>query len=169
MDEGHATRKGSRPALATWLATWFGAGLLPFAPGTWGSLAALPFAWGLMWLGGPWLLLLAAALVFALGLWAADGYMQAVGVHDPSAVVIDEIVGQWLTLLVAALNPLAYLLGFLLFRIVDVIKPWPVSWLDRRVGGAFGVMIDDVGAAVYAGLLLWLAERWLLPDLWPWP
>jgi phosphatidylglycerophosphatase A len=148
--------------LATWLATWFGAGLLPRAPGTWGSLAALPFAWALMWLGGPWLLLAATALVFGLGLWAAGRYMQATGAHDPGAVVIDEIAGQWLTLCVAPLDPIAYLLGFVLFRIADVLKPWPASWLDRRVGGAFGVMIDDLAAAVYAGLLLWAADRWLL-------
>jgi phosphatidylglycerophosphatase A len=161
MSESVAAAKPSLPAL--WLATWFGAGLLPGAPGTWASFAALPFAWALVWAGGPWLLLAAAAVVFAIGLWAADRYMQAVGVHDPGAVVIDEIAGQWLTLCVAPLNPLAYLLGFVLFRITDVLKPWPASWLDRRVGGAFGVMIDDVPAGLYAGLLLWLADRWLLP------
>ncbi len=161
MAKALASARPSRPAL--WLATWFGAGLLPGAPGTWGSLAALPFAWGLVWAGGPWLLLAAAALVFALGLWAADRYMHAVGVHDPGAVVIDEIAGQWLTLCVAPLNPLAYLLGFVLFRITDMLKPWPAGWLDRRVGGGFGVMIDDVPSALYAALLLWLADRWLLP------
>ena len=164
MHDTLATAKPDRAALrlATWLATWFGAGLLPWAPGTWASLAALPFAWGLVWLGGPWLLLAAAALVFGLGLWAAGRYMRAVGVHDPGAVVIDEIAGQWLTLCIAPLDPRAYLLGFVLFRLADVLKPWPVSWLDRRVGGGFGVMIDDVAAAVYAGLLLWAADRWLL-------
>jgi len=154
-----AATKPSLPAL--WLATWFGAGLLPGVPGTWASLAALPFAWGLVWWGGIWLLLAAAAVVFALGLWAADRYMQAVKVHDPGAIVIDEIAAQWLTLAVAPLNPLAYLLGFVLFRIFDVLKPWPASWLDRRVGGAFGVMIDDIAAAVYAGAVLWLFVPWL--------
>jgi phosphatidylglycerophosphatase A len=148
---------------ALWLATWFGTGLLPGAPGTWGSLAALPFAWALMSFGGPRLLLGAAALVFVAGLWASTRYMQAVGVHDPGAVVIDEVAGQWLTLTVAPLEPLAYLLGFVLFRIADVLKPWPASWLDRRVGGAFGVMIDDVAAAIYAGAVLALAVHWLQP------
>jgi phosphatidylglycerophosphatase A len=159
MPDSAAAAKPSLPAL--WLATWFGAGLLPGAPGTWGSLAALPFAWALVWWGGPWLLLAAAAVVFGVGLWAADRYMHAVKVHDPGAVVIDEIAAQWLTLCVAPLDPLAYLLGFVLFRIADVLKPWPASWLDRRVGGAFGVMIDDVAAAGYAGLALWLILRWL--------
>jgi phosphatidylglycerophosphatase A len=160
MHEALPTAKPGRAAL--WLATWFGCGLLPFAPGSFASLAALPLAWALTWLGGPWLLLAAAACVFGLGLWAADRYMTAVGVHDPNAVVIDEIAGQWLTLCIVPLDPLAYLLGFVLFRIADVLKPWPISWLDRRVGGAFGVMIDDLGAAVYAGFALWLIARWVL-------
>jgi phosphatidylglycerophosphatase A len=161
---GEATVAAGGPALrlATLLATWFGAGRLPWAPGTWGSLFALPLAWPLLTLGGPWLLLVAAALVFALGLWASDRYMKAVGLHDPGAIVIDEVAGQWLTLAVAPLDPLAFLLGFVLFRVADVLKPWPAGWLDRRVGGAFGVMIDDVAAAVYAGGILALVI-WLLP------
>jgi phosphatidylglycerophosphatase A len=159
---GEATATAGGPALwlAISLATWFGAGRLPWAPGTWGSLAALPLAWLLLALGGPWLLLIAAALVFAIGLWASDRYMKAVGLHDPGAIVIDEVAGQWLTLAIAPLDPLAFLLGFVLFRVTDVLKPWPASWLDRRVGGAFGVMIDDVAAALYAGgvlaIVLWL-------------
>jgi len=146
-----------------WLATWGGIGLLPGTPGTFASLSALPLAWLLTAAGGIWLLLAAAVAVFVVGLWAAERYMAAVGIHDPTAVVIDEIAGQWLTLCVAALEPLAYVAGFVLFRVFDVLKPWPVSWLDRRVGGGFGVMIDDVGAALYAGGALWLIDLWLLP------
>jgi len=138
------------------LATWFGAGFLPGMPGTWGSLAALPFAFAIAWAGGPAALLLGAALVFLTGLWAADRYMALAGVHDPGPVVVDEVVGQWLTLALAPLDPLAYALGFVLFRIFDVLKPWPAGWLDRRVGGALGVMVDDVAAAVYAALVLHL-------------
>jgi phosphatidylglycerophosphatase A len=145
------------------LATWFGAGLLPKAPGTWGALAALPFAWGLVWLGGPVLLLTAAALVFALGLWASARYSEAVGIHDAGAIVIDEVAAQWLTLAVAPLEPLAYLLGFLLFRIADMAKPWPANWIDRRVGGGLGIMADDVVAAIYAGGVLMLLLAWLEP------
>lgn len=148
-------------APAALLATWFGTGLLPFAPGSFGALSALPLAWLLVAWGGSALLLLAAAAIFAVGLWASARYMAAHGVHDPNAVVIDEVVGQWLTLALVPLDPLVYGLGFLLFRIFDVIKPWPVNWIDRRVGGAFGVMIDDVAAAVYAGLVLWLVARWV--------
>ena len=116
------------------LATWFGAGRLPRAPGTWGSLAALPFAAALAWLGGPWLVLLAALAVFGLGMWASDRYMAAYGVHDPGAIVVDEVVGQWLTLALLPLTPIAYLLGFVLFRITDMVKPWPAR-LDRSQDG----------------------------------
>jgi phosphatidylglycerophosphatase A len=160
MRAGEATASARGPAL--WLATWCGSGLLPWAPGTFASLSALPLAWLLMMAGGVWLLLAATLLVFLIGLWAAERYMAAVGIHDPTAVVIDEIAGQWLTLAIAPLDPFAYATGFLLFRVFDVLKPWPVSWLDRRVAGGFGVMIDDLGAALYAGGALWLI-------LWLWP
>lgn len=145
------------------LATWFGAGLLPIAPGTWASLAALPLAALLAWLGGPWLVLIAAGLVFLVGIWAAGPYMAALGVHDPTAVVIDEIAGQWLTLAFAPLDPLAYLAGFFLFRVFDVLKPWPINVIDREIGGAFGVMADDVLAGVYAAVVLWAIVTWLWP------
>lgn len=137
-------------------ATWFGCGWLPRMPGTWGALAALPLAWLLVSLGGPLLLLLAAAAAFAIGLWAADRYMDAVDLHDPSAVVIDEVAAQWLTLVLMPQDVVVYLLGFLLFRGFDIMKPWPVNWLDRRVGGAIGVMIDDIVAALYAILVLYV-------------
>jgi phosphatidylglycerophosphatase A len=143
------------------LATWFGAGRLPRAPGTWASLTALPFAAALDWLGGPWLMLLAALAVFGLGVWASDRYMAAYGLHDPAAIVVDEVVGQWLTLALLPLTPIAYLLGFILFRLADMLKPWPAAWIDRTVAGGVGVMLDDVVAGIYAGgialaLLVWL-------------
>ena len=161
MRASRAGATASGPPL--WLATWCGTGFLPWAPGTFAALTALPLAWLLVAAGGPWLLLAAALATFLLGIWAAERYMAAVGIHDPTAVVIDEIAGQWLTLCAAPLDPLAYGVGFVLFRVFDVLKPWPVGWLDRRVGGSFGVMIDDVGAALYAGGALWLIDLWLLP------
>jgi phosphatidylglycerophosphatase A len=161
MRASQASATASGPPL--WLATWCGTGLLPWAPGSWASLSALPLAWLLMLAGGPWLLLAATLVVFVAGIWAAERYMAAVGIHDPTAIVVDEIAGQWLTLAIAPLDPLAYALGFFLFRVFDVLKPWPVSWLDRRVGGGFGVMIDDIGAALYAGGTLWLIDRLVLP------
>jgi phosphatidylglycerophosphatase A len=144
------------------LATWFGAGRLPRAPGTWASLIALPLAAALAWAGGPWLVLMAALGMFGLGIWASDRYMAAYGVHDPAAVVVDEVVGQWLTLALLPLTPLAYLVGFVLFRIADMLKPWPAAWIDRTVAGGVGVMLDDVVAAVYAGGLTLLMVS-LLP------
>ncbi len=161
MASDHRRPSETTERIAIWLATWGHVGDLPKAPGTFGSIAALPFASALAWLGGSWLLLLAAILVFVLGLWAAERYMARMHEHDPGAIVIDEVAGQWLTLLAAPLTPSAYLLGLLLFRLFDILKPWPIGWLDRHVAGAFGVMIDDVVAALYAGLLLFLAS-WLM-------
>ena len=143
------------------LATWFGAGRLPRAPGTWGSLAALPLAAVLDWLGGAWLVLLAALAVFGLGVWASDRYMAAYRLHDPAAIVVDEVVGQLLTLALLPLTPIAYLLGFVLFRVADMLKPWPAGWIDRTVADAFGVMLDDVVAAIYAGALALVLLGWL--------
>ena len=137
------------------LATWFGCGLLPKAPGTWGSAAALPCAALLVWLGGPWLLLVAAALAFALGVWASEVYARANGLEDPGAVVIDEVVGQWLALVPAAGVFWLYLPGFLAFRLFDILKPWPVSWADRAVHGGWGIMLDDVLAGLYAAALVY--------------
>lgn len=152
-------RLGDGPAL---LATWFGAGLVPRAPGSLAALSALPGAALLVWLGGPALLLGAAAALFALGIWASDAYMAAVKVHDPPAIVVDEVVGQWITLALLPLDPLLYALGFVLFRVVDVVKPWPANFIDRAVTGGFGVMLDDVVAGVYAGGALLIIVAW-----WP--
>lgn len=153
-----------RPALpfyhpAMLLATWFGAGLLPVAPGTWGSLAALPFAWLIALHFGPAGLLIASLAAFILGCWAAGVVVRARGIADPGCIVIDEVAGQWLVLAAAPTEPLAYAVGFVLFRIADIGKPWPASWADRTVHGGLGVMLDDTFAAVYAALLLLLLAR----------
>lgn len=147
----------ARARLAALIATCGGIGNLPKAPGTWGSLAALPLAWGLLVLGGPPALAAAALVLFLAGCWAAEVNGRATGVHDPGSVVVDEVVGQWLTLLAApslALGWRGLALGFLLFRLFDIWKPWPVRLADRRLKGGFGVMADDILAAVYGGLLL---------------
>lgn len=140
------------PALL--LATWFGIGLIPLAPGTWASLAALPFAWAIRSLWGAPSLALAVALIFAVGCWAAAIVAKRSGIADPGAIVIDEIAGQWLVLLAAPLSPLAWSLAFLLFRLFDIWKPWPVRWIDHHVKGGLGIMLDDVAAAGYAVLAL---------------
>jgi phosphatidylglycerophosphatase A len=141
------------------LATWFGAGLLPKAPGTWGSLAALPFAWLISARFGPTGLFVAGLAAFLVGCWAADVVAKAGGVRDPQSVVIDEVAAQWLVLAAVPANLLAYAAGFLLFRIADIVKPWPASWADRAVHGGFGIMLDDLFAAVYAGAALLLLVR----------
>lgn len=144
---------GRDPGL--WLATWFGCGLSPRAPGTVGTLAALPFGFAIMWYGGTAGLLLAALIVSAAGLWAAGVYERKSGTHDSGAIVIDEVAGMWLTLCAGTLSPLSFVLAFGLFRLFDILKPWPVSWADRELPGAAGVMADDIIAGILAGLCLW--------------
>jgi phosphatidylglycerophosphatase A len=138
------------------IATWFGAGLLPFMPGTWGSLAALPFAWIIAWLFGARALLLAAAALFFIGWWAAAQVTRASGIEDDGSIVVDEVAGQWLTLVVTPPDLIAYGLGFVLFRLFDIAKPWPARWADQTLGGGFGVMADDVVAGFYAATALLL-------------
>ncbi len=130
--------------------TWFGVGRLPFAPGTWGSLAALPFAWILAGAGGSVLLAGAVLAVFLIGWGASAVHVRRVGVADPSWVVIDEVAGQWLALIGAPLDPLAYAVGFALFRAADILKPWPAGWADRSLKGGLGIMLDDLFAGAYA-------------------
>jgi phosphatidylglycerophosphatase A len=143
---------------AALIATGGGIGLLPGAPGTWVSLAALPCAWAIRSLGGSGALAAAAVLAFALGCWAAARVVRASGRSDPGAIVIDEIAGQWLVLLAAPLDWRAYAAAFLLFRLFDIVKPWPIRAIERRVAGGLGVMLDDIAAAIYAVALLLLGE-----------
>jgi phosphatidylglycerophosphatase A len=144
---------------ASLLATWFGAGLLPVAPGTWGSLAALPFAWAIATLLGQPALLIAAAIMFCVGWWAAAQVGRASGVADQGSIVIDEVAGQWLTLAVVPPSAAAYVLGFLLFRLFDITKPWPVSAAERSIPGGLGVMADDIVAGIYAAVLLYVLHE----------
>jgi phosphatidylglycerophosphatase A len=139
---------------AVLLATWFGAGLLPVTPGSWGAFAALPVAWAVRARSGLPGLAVAAAIVFFVGWWAASRVAAASGVEDPGAVVIDEVAGQWLVLLAAPPDLAVWAIAFVLFRIFDIGKPWPVGWADRHVHGGLGIMLDDVLAAGYAALVL---------------
>ena len=146
---------------ATLLATWFGAGKLPVAPGSWGSLAALPFAWGLAWFGGPFTLAAGAMVMLGAGIWASNRVVAASGAKDPGEIVIDEVAGQWLALAAAPLDPLVYGAGFVLFRIFDIFKPWPASWIDRNMDGGAGIMLDDIIAGAYAGAALYFLVPYL--------
>jgi phosphatidylglycerophosphatase A len=145
------------------IATVGGIGHLRPAPGTWGSLAALPIAWFAWQVGGAALLLAAAAAAFVLGLWASAVMVHNSANKDPGFIVIDEVAGQLLAALPIALwsgrsvgpEPLVALaLAFGLFRALDIAKPWPIGWIDRRAPGAWGVMLDDIAAGLIAALLL---------------
>ena len=139
--------------LSTLIATLGGLGRVPFAPGTIASLAALPFAWLFSYYGGN-LLLLGATLAAALiGTWACDVYAHNANAIDPSECVADELAGQWLTCAFAPLSLAGMLAAFLLFRLFDVLKPWPIPLAERFEGG-LGIMADDIVAAVMAGLLV---------------
>lgn len=136
------------------VATWFGSGLAPVAPGTFGSAATFPPALAIAVAAGAPGLLAAAAVVFALGLWAAERYVRETGNPDPKEVVIDEVAGQLLPLAVAPLGLAPWLAAFLLFRVFDILKPWPCDYLDRTLHGGFGVMADDIAAGVYAAICM---------------
>jgi phosphatidylglycerophosphatase A len=146
---------------AVWLSTWFGCGFAPMAPGTVGSLAAIPLAALVMWLGGPWPLAAVAVGVLIVGIWSTGIYARAAGIVDPHEAVVDEVAGQCLTLTVVPLAPLPYLIGFLLFRAFDVIKPFPIRWLERKLPGGYGIMLDDIAAALYAMIAYRLGSHWL--------
>jgi phosphatidylglycerophosphatase A len=137
------------------VATWFGSGLIPFAAGTWGSLAALPFAWVIHSYWGAAGLIVATIVATIAGIWASNVLSARSSVNDPGFIVIDEVAAMFLTLIAAPRTWWAYAIGFLLFRIADIVKPWPASWCDREVHGGLGVMLDDLVAGVYACAATW--------------
>jgi len=148
--------------LARAIATWFGCGYAPAAPGTVGSLAALAIAIALHQLAGlrAWQFAVLAGAVFAPGVWAATETARAVRIKDPGIVVVDEVIGQWIALAGAhALNWKSYLGAFALFRLFDIWKPPPVRQLEALPEG-LGIVADDAMAGLYAALVLFLAG-WL--------
>ncbi len=110
-------------------------------------------------LGGPIAVGAAAIIVFLIGWWASERIVQADGLEDPSWVVIDEVAGQWLTLLLTPPSLIGYLAGFALFRLFDIWKPWPVSWADQKIKGGLGIMLDDVLAGLM-GLIVLSLLHW---------
>ena len=121
-------------------------------------MAALPCAWAIRGLGGAAALAAAAVIAFALGWWAAARVARSSGQHDPGFIVIDEIAAQWLVLLAAPLDWRWYAMAFLLFRLFDITKPWPIRTVERRVADGLGIMLDDTVAALYALAVLLIAE-----------
>ncbi len=145
------------------IATWFGSGLLPKAPGTWGSLAAFPFAYIISVYTCPYALIFGTIALFFIGIWASDKIEKNAQVKDPGFIVVDEVVGQWIALLplpflYSFLNPDSFHLyfaviaavAFIAFRIFDIWKPWPVNYVDKNIHGGYGIMLDDVIAGMYA-------------------
>jgi phosphatidylglycerophosphatase A len=138
------------------LAYGFGAGLSPKAPGTLGTVVAIPIYVLLAWLGSTaYFVCLAVALV--AGIFICGYTAKALEVDDPKSVVWDEVVGYLITMIGVPLGAVWVVAGFLLFRLFDIWKPWPIRWLDRNVKGGLGIMVDDVAAAIPACLILNLA------------
>jgi len=148
--------------LARMAGTVFGVGYLRPAPGTWGSLVALPLGWGLHVLGGFSLLVTATAAIFIIGIWATREMTAGADNHDPSEIVIDEVAGQLIALLPLSFSATSlglditilwpgWISAFVLFRLFDITKPGLVGWADRR-DDPLGVMLDDVIAGVFAAI-----------------
>jgi phosphatidylglycerophosphatase A len=143
-----------RPSFAHILGTWFGCGHVPYAPGTAGTLGAVPL-YLVLRSTGHLAVLTAAVLITGIGIWAADIVAKEVGKKDPQIVVIDEVAGVLLTLSVARPSFCALAAGVVLFRIFDQTKPWPARAAERKLPGGWGIVLDDVAAGVWgaAGLL----------------
>ena len=142
------------------LAFGLGKGLAPFAPGTFGSIPGVILFWFTLDQGLYVQLAVVAALVLS-GVWLCGESARRIGVHDHGGIVWDEITGMYITLLVAPFTLAGWILAFVLFRVMDIVKPWPIRDLDHRIGGGLGIMLDDLVAALYAALLLGL-YRWLM-------
>jgi phosphatidylglycerophosphatase A len=138
-------------------ATCFGVGWSPIAPGTVASLVALPFGWVLVLLG--WQsILVGALLATGLGIWACGVYARKNRIHDPAECVLDEVAGQWFGLIPVAVEMRGgdwrpFVMGFIFFRLFDILKPWPISAVEKLPGG-LGIMMDDVLAGFIAAALL---------------
>jgi len=145
---------------AGFFAFGFGSGLSPFAPGTFGTLASIPLYLVLTQLSWPmyaWLVFIA----FVVGVKLCDVTGGRLGVHDYGGIVWDEFVGFWITMFLIPFSWQNVVIGFFVFRFFDIIKPYPIGWLDKKVSGGFGVMIDDVLAGVYAMLVMLLVAKYI--------
>ena len=148
-------------SLSGLLAFGFGSGLAPKAPGTWGTLAAVPFLF--LWQYLPWpVYLLMLVVSFTAGVFICQSVSNKLGVHDHGGIVWDEFVGLWLTFFMVELTWQSVLIGFVLFRIFDILKPFPIKWLDQKVKGGFGIMIDDVLAGIFAAVILQILIKYIL-------
>ena len=141
-----------------WLATWGGFGFLRPAPGTWGSIGALPFGIILYMLAGNAAILFGVGFVIYFGLKAIDRFQEQTKTEDNSMIVVDEVAGQWIALMAAGSNPVLIIASFLFFRLFDITKIYPVNWCEKNLPGARGVMADDLVAGAYAFICVMLAS-----------
>ena len=142
-----------RDRVARVLATWFGCGLIRGAPGTMGTLGAIPL-YLLLRPHGPLAVALAAMILTAVGVWAADVVAKKTQIKDPQFVVIDEVAGVLITLIAAPPTWRALLLGFVLFRLLDQWKPWPARQAERNLPGGWGIVFDDVAAGAWGAIAI---------------
>lgn len=152
------------------LATLFGVGLVPKAPGTFGTLAAIPLVWGLS-LAGPLVYMAVTILLLPVAVLACEFYEQSKGGHDHKEIVIDEVLGFLITMVWMPMTWQAIVIGFVLFRVLDITKPLFIGYLDKKVQGGLGVVLDDVAAGLVASLIMqvlytqtnWLGSQILVP------
>jgi phosphatidylglycerophosphatase A len=135
------------------LSLGFGSGLAPFAPGTFGTLVAIPLYWWASQLSFA-AYIITIVIGFSVGVYLCGYTSRSLGVHDHSGIVWDEIVGYFITMIAVPLDWRWVLAGFVLFRIFDIVKPWPIRWVDKHLQGGFGIMFDDVLAGIFALLTL---------------
>ncbi|MCG6200458.1 phosphatidylglycerophosphatase A [Psychromonas antarctica] len=135
------------------VAVGFGSGLASKAPGTFGTLAAVPFYYLMSFLSlDIYIVILVASSL--LGFWLCHITSRDMGVHDHKSIVWDEFVGYWITMVMVPFSIKWAIVGFVLFRFFDIIKPYPISWLDKKVGGGLGIMIDDIVAGLFSAIVL---------------
>lgn len=145
------------------LASGFGAGLSPIAPGTMGTLVAVPL-WAIFASFLPlWGYLLLIIIASIIGITICQKASDELGVHDHGGIVWDEFVGLWITMLFAPVSWASAILGFLLFRFFDVLKPWPIKAIDEKISGGFGIMFDDIIAGIFALIALQLVLHYIVP------
>ena len=138
----------------------FGAGLSPRAPGTVGTLVAIPIVWSITHVG-PWALAVFAVVATLAGIYICGESARRLGVHDHSGIVWDEIAGYAVTLAPVTPDVWSFVLGFALFRLFDIWKPWPIREADHRLHGGLGIMLDDVLAGIFSGAILFALRSWI--------
>jgi len=145
---------------ACFLGLGLGSGLAPTAPGTFGTLAAIPFYIVCSQLGEPifWLM---TAIMIAAGSWICGTTAKQLDSHDHPAIVWDEFAGYFVTMLLVPFSWHNVVAGFILFRIFDILKPWPIKWVDQKIHGGAGIMLDDLIAGLFSAVILWWSQPWI--------